>query len=162
MSLVGVTPSTHSSPLSPPMSLKWTRRATYRSLRSVRSPRSRRVDLCAQSSMVSTKRQHFRRMCIARLPTIHVSVATTRCQYCWGKGDKSSSEQVWTSLQWWQPVVSSGGGGYHGHMETPLNRMTDRHLWKHYLPATSFACGKLTQKPTFPQEYTLADSESNC
>ena len=31
------------------------------------------------------------------------------------------------------------------HVPTPLNRMTDRHLWKYYFPATSLAGGNETQ-----------------
>ena len=38
------------------------------------------------------------------------SVAVTGCQY-WGQGGRSSSEQVWTGIQWWPPLVSTRGGG---------------------------------------------------
>ena len=46
-----------------------------------------------------------RRMRIARLPTVHVLVATTRCQYWGGGWGRSSSEQ---GRQWW------GGGSVPG------------------------------------------------
>ena len=86
----------------------------------------------------------------------------------WGGGGRSSREQVWTGLQWWSPNVRAGGGGrslglmsrgeavgplvwywwggmWHipwcmGCTYTPI-LWTDRHLWKHYLPVTSFAGG---------------------
>ena len=40
------------------------------------------------------RRQHSSRMRTARLPTICVSVATTRCQYCWGNPQVNNFEQV--------------------------------------------------------------------
>ena len=69
-----------------------------------------------------------------RLPTVCVLVATTRCHYWW-----SISAQV--------PCPGAGGveeeGRYSGHMRTisPYPLWTNRHLWKHYLPTTSFAGG---------------------
>ena len=47
-------------------------------------------------------RKQSSKMRTARLPTVHVSMATTR--YLVG----SSREQVWKGLQWWQPDVSGG------------------------------------------------------
>ena len=38
-------------------------------------------------------------------------------------------------------VSSQGGGGVSGTTPT-VNRITDRHLWKHYLPTTTVAIGK--------------------
>ena len=101
------------------------------------------------------------------LPTIHASVAT-RGQYWWQEGPCTvrSSEQVWTDLQWWPPDVTSRGpwsgqvpmsgrraGPGPGESCTvrshapwimvtwgpPPPQWTDRHDWKHYLPATSLA-----------------------
>ena len=75
----------------------------------------------------------------------------------------SLRKQVWTGLQWWLPGVTSrfneshvwclgrpvevGGGLYSevqcimgdGHVGPLIDGMTDRHNWKHYLPATSLA-----------------------
>ena len=62
------------------------------------------VSLKGLKSSVIT-RQHSSRMRTARLPTVWISVATTRCQ--WGEGGRTSSEQVWTGLQWWPPDVTS-------------------------------------------------------
>ena len=53
----------------------------------------------------------------------------------------------------WRGRGRSHGGLYsevqyimgNGHMETPLLLWTDRRLWKHYLPATSFAGGNKPQ-----------------
>ena len=70
-----------------------------------------------------------------------------------GQG-RSSSKQVWTGFQWWPPDVSSGEGDGPQvlclvicdlsndacYASTPLPFPT-RYLWKHYLPATSFASG---------------------
>ena len=38
--------------------------------------------------------KHSSMMCTARLPTICVSMAATRCQYWWGVSDWFSSDQV--------------------------------------------------------------------
>ena len=51
-------------------------------------------------------RKHSSMMRTTRLPMVRASV--TKCQYRWGGGG-SSSEKVWTGLQWWPP----GPGGYH-------------------------------------------------
>ena len=100
--------------------------------------------------MTSITRQHSSRIHTTRLPMICVLVATTRWQYQWGM---SSSEQVWTGLQWWPPDFSSRGrGSSQGLMSRkrgvpnhvtysmcmwclppplPKQRLT-RSLWKHY------------------------------
>ena len=55
-------------------------------------------------------RQHSSRMHTTHLLTIHVLVVTTRWQFSGGGGvGKSSSEQIWTGLQWLPPQSSVGG-----------------------------------------------------
>ena len=72
------------------------------------------VSLCL--SRYEMTRQHSRRMHITRLPTMCVSVATTRCVGAGGGGrgvvgmGRSSSEQIWTYLQWGPSGVSSREG----------------------------------------------------
>ena len=65
------------------------------------------------------------------LPTVHVSVATTRCQYQWGRGQVPRCD------------VQEGKGMWCRSPDLiylPLLPLaTDRYLWKHYLPTTSFA-----------------------
>ena len=57
-------------------------------------------------------RQHSSRMHTTHLLTIHVLVITTRLQFSGGGGvGKSSSEQIWTGLQWLPPEFSRWGGG---------------------------------------------------
>ena len=101
----------------------------------------------------------------SRLPTVRVSMATTRCQY---HGCRSSSKQVSTGLQWWPPDVSTRGiapsydvwGGGRSQvwclgrgvgpypmmhimylLPPPPHEQTERCLRKHYLPQTSFSGG---------------------
>ena len=57
-------------------------------------------------------RKHYSRMPTASLPTIRASVATRWINY--GGGEVSSSELVWTGLQWWSPDVTSGGSRARG------------------------------------------------
>ena len=74
-----------------------------------------------------------------RLPTIRVSVATTRCQYHAGVGPQvNKSEQVSNDDHQmsvvgvmclvWEGVPMSQCIMGNGHMEMPLKRITDRHL----------------------------------
>ena len=70
-----------------------------------------------------------------------------------------SSEKVWTGLQWWTLyVTSSEGQGFWGGVSSVLglggigplqwgpmhhvDRLTDTHDWKHYLPAAPLMDGK--------------------
>ena len=48
----------------------------------------------------------------------------------WGQGQGQGSSHLYSAVQ-----CITGNG----HMGPPLNRMTGRYLWKHYLPATSLA-----------------------
>ena len=89
-----------------------------------------------------------------RLPVAHASVVS-RSQYRLGV----SSQQARTDLKWWPTDVSSRGGvtclmsgGWrvlyskvqcimsNGQMGIPLH-WTERHDWKHYVPATLLAVG---------------------
>ena len=67
-----------------------------------------------------------------------------------GRG-RSSSKQVWTVLQWWPPDVSSRRGVPTYHVTYPMMYSmlpypsplwTDRRMWKHYPPQTTFADGR--------------------
>ena len=63
--------------------------------------------ICSHESwMLHITRQHSKRVCTAHLPTVHVSVATTRCRY-W-LGGMSLSEQVCSRRQWWPVSVVQG------------------------------------------------------
>ena len=90
--------------------------------------------------------QHSSRMRKACLLTASVFVAVTRCQYCWGEISQAPCQ---VGIQWNLWTYSPPGhshpllvtpDGLHWIHTHPL--WTDRHLWKHYLPTTSFADGK--------------------
>ena len=109
------------------------------------------------------------------LPTVHVSVDATRCQYWWGQvgPQVNKFEQVFSDDH--QMSVAGGGGSSSGlmlgeggrspglmfrrvsyHVTYPMMHVTyqliaplwtDGCLWKHYLPATSFVDGNNTGVP---------------
>ena len=64
---------------------------------------------------------------------------------------------LWTYSPWKYPSLSPGHthpllvtpGGHHWRHAHPYHRWTDRNLWKHYLPATSFAGGKKRSSWTY-------------
>ena len=69
-------------------------------------------------------RKHSSRMRTTHLPTVRISVATTICQQ--GREVRSSSEQVWTGLQWWSPDVSSRVEGKGGRSQGLVSEMRGR------------------------------------
>ena len=70
---------------------------------------------------------------------------TVPCSGCLGSRGVSAEE------------VSAFGGVHH-----PLDRILDRHLWKHYLSATSFADGNNGESGIFHQWKALRLWEENC
>ena len=86
-----------------------------------------------KGSNVKSKRIHFSRMRTA------AAVVATRYQY---QGD------VWCNFlsgPMFLPGGTPPGGGWvsasRGSASPPVNRMTDRRLWKHYLPLRSITIG---------------------
>ena len=113
------------------------------------------------------RRQHSSRMCTARLPTVRVSVATTRCQsrggvrythrlylppgYTYPPAPGYTYPTVPTSLDTyphpWRDLVPEiptpqKGPGTRDTYPYPIPKQIDRHLWKHYLSSTTVAGGK--------------------
>ena len=98
-------------------------------------------------------RQHSKRIHTIHLETIHasVSVATARChsERVWVGPQKKQFEQVSSddhqmSLTGARSPGLMSGGGFRssGLIWCYLLPPLDRHLWKHYLPQTSFAGDK--------------------
>ena len=78
-------------------------------------------------------------------------VMATRCHWKRGRaGSRKGGSHVWCLGEWgWrgQPYSEVQCIIDHGHVDIPLptlNRMIDRHDWKHYLPTTSLI---VTGKP---------------
>ena len=59
----------------------------------------------------------------------------------WGKGSLVPGG-VWSWGIWSRGGYGPEGYGPGGVVALPLPPWTDKYLWKHYLPATSFAGGK--------------------
>ena len=110
---------------------------------------------CPKLDLQAVTRKHSSRMCTAYM--------------CFSDHQMSSSERVWTGLQRWPPdvtnrripcLMSEGRpctvrSSVRWVMVTwdPPSKQNNRHLWKHYLPATSLADGKYCAEEIWDQWY---------
>ena len=97
-------------------------------------------------------RRHSNRVHTAFWHNVHATIASNQMSALVGGG--SLSEQVWTCLKSWSPVVTRTGGTYTEKACTVRSNASwtavtrdftpeqnDRHPWKHYLPKTLLAGG---------------------
>ena len=83
-------------------------------------------------------------------------VATTRCHYWVGGGWQSPSPQMQT------PSCSQITPDAGRPPPPPLDRMTDRRFWKHYLPLPSVTSEKIHLLELFIKKYYFYGSCSSC